>query len=921
MAALGFPRDVFMEMYLGAWRSVTSSIRQTDPLTITRGRSSEQSDVAPSTLTCKLDNTSGDFTSSNPLGQWFGQMKKGTPMRFGIKGSRDNFTRTVSNSWGNADSGETWDNNGSGGTVAASDWNVAGGKGTHSVPSTLSFRWSILPVSLYNVEVAVTTTVGVTDVTGGAIEPGTLICRFQDPSNYYMARVSIGADELDTLSIWKVIGGVGILLGDLQIGNNFGIVGQPKAVRVKMQVQGETIRMKAYQDNTSPFGEPVDWMIEVHDNSISAPGGVGVRNGNGTGNSNAKPIVYSNDNFEIRHLRFSGEIAELKPRWSVDHADRWVELTGSTVLRRIMQGKTPLKSTLRRGYLANAIASPIQYWPCEEQIDSQQIQSAIDNNAMNFFSTGRPRFGANTDFIGSSPLPIVNASQWNGFVTPYISTGEVQLRFLLEVPSEGLPDNTSLAWLETAGSLHIWEIFYKAGGSASVNITDSSGTLVLTGGPILLNLDGALARVSLQLSQNGGNVDWGLSRFDVITLESGGAGASQAGTLGIAQRVIIGPRRLTAPINNAGVGHVVVQKALTDPRELQDEYGAWRGESPIDRANRLCVENGIQPIAYMGSTPNHAMGPQAPSLLTTLIRECQNAAQGTIHEDRGAGNKLMFRPMNAIFAQNTKMIISYANEQISEPFQPSDDDKPIRNDVTAKRTFGGEFRMSQETGPNNAQEPGADDDAVGRYDQEYNVNCQLEVQLPDVAGWELHLGTTEAERWPKLKLNMRAISNSSDALQGDILDLELDDRITVTGMSEVGYYDDIDLILRGYAEVYNDQYQHTITFNSAPYDPYNVGILDNAGSRLSDGLSELVSSLTTSATSFQVDGELWTVNAGDFPMNIKIGGEVIRLSSITGASIPQTFNVDVGGRAVNGVVKAHSAGDRVDIAVPVYLGR
>ena len=52
-------------------------------------------------------------------------------------------------------------------------------------------------------------------------------------------------------------------------------------------------------------------------------------------------------------------------------------------------------------------------------------------------------------------------------------------------------------------------------------------------------------------------------------------------------------------------------------------------------------------------------------------------------------------------------------------------------------------------------------------------------------------------------------------------------------------------------------------------------------------------------------------------LRIVVGGEEMAISSISGASSPQTFTVV---RSANGVVKAHSAGADVRLARPTYFG-
>lgn len=54
----------------------------------------------------------------------------------------------------------------------------------------------------------------------------------------------------------------------------------------------------------------------------------------------------------------------------------------------------------------------------------------------------------------------------------------------------------------------------------------------------------------------------------------------------------------------------------------------------------------------------------------------------------------------------------------------------------------------------------------------------------------------------------------------------------------------------------------------------------------------------------------------DFPFDIRVGGEVMTVTSISDGSSPQTFTVT---RAVNGITKAHAAGADVRLASPTYL--
>lgn len=63
-------------------------------------------------------------------------------------------------------------------------------------------------------------------------------------------------------------------------------------------------------------------------------------------------------------------------------------------------------------------------------------------------------------------------------------------------------------------------------------------------------------------------------------------------------------------------------------------------------------------------------------------------------------------------------------------------------------------------------------------------------------------------------------------------------------------------------------------------------------------------------------GPLWTTDPAEFPFEIIVGGEVMQVSAITGASSPQEFVVT---RAINGISKAHDTGTDVRLKDPLVI--
>lgn len=64
-----------------SWTDVTDYIEAKSPLSITRGRSDELSEVSPSVLTVTLDNSDGRFTPAYTSGAHYPDVKKGVPIR------------------------------------------------------------------------------------------------------------------------------------------------------------------------------------------------------------------------------------------------------------------------------------------------------------------------------------------------------------------------------------------------------------------------------------------------------------------------------------------------------------------------------------------------------------------------------------------------------------------------------------------------------------------------------------------------------------------------------------------------------------------------------------------------------------------------------------------------------------------------
>lgn len=205
----------------------------------------------------------------------------------------DTFSRTQADHWGTMDTGQTWFLFWVGGAEA--DFDVAAGIGTMVVDGVSEYRAAVMQDiaanRIRNPELAVTFTTGIANVTGGSIEPGNLILRYVDATNYYFCRVEVTTAEVVNISIRKLVGNVETILSSV-LATAITYTGQ--ALRVLFAANGRTLRAKVYD----PADFVVEWQVTAEDDTFLDAGVVGIRTGVAAGNSNI-PVTVSYDNFEV----------------------------------------------------------------------------------------------------------------------------------------------------------------------------------------------------------------------------------------------------------------------------------------------------------------------------------------------------------------------------------------------------------------------------------------------------------------------------------------------------------------------------------------------------------------------------------------------------------------------------------------------
>jgi hypothetical protein len=402
----------------------------------------------------------------------------------------------------------------------------------------------------------------------------------------------------------------------------------------------------------------------------------------------------------------------------------------------------------------------------------------------------------------------------------------------------------------------------------------------------------------------------------VVAPGAGGGLASSgtvAGTIGNAYRVAIAPH---GGMGATTLGHVTVQPAWDSLFSLGPAANAWIGEKAGVRFARLCAEEGINSRIYGAPGDTVAMGVQKPATVATLLQECEDADHGLIYEPRQTFG-LGYRTRASMYNQAPAVTLSYSGMQLAPLMEPTDDDRLIVNDaIVTRSSSGSSVRQVQTSGALSIQAP---PNGVGPYPATPTVNVAADAQLADQAGWLVWLGTVDDLRFPALSVNLA--SPHVAPVYYPVQDADIGDRIAVTGTPGWLPPDGISQLIQGQTEVCYDIF--TETWTCAPEAPYRVGVLDDPVlSRGDTDGSTLHAAISATATSMQVDtagtpSPLWTTAAGDFPLDVVMGGERITVGLITGTSSPQTFSSLT--RSVNGVAKAQGAGTDVRLWQPTIL--
>jgi hypothetical protein len=655
-----------------------------------------------------------------------------------------------------------------------------------------------------------------------------------------------------------------------------------------------------------------------------------------------------------RKFRFHGEAGQWPPRWDPSGKDVYIDFQANGLLRRLQQKNAPVSSAMTRAWQrVTGIYAPVAYWPCEDgngptgtttssvSATPTQIASGLANGKPMNLGGKQTSFASNTDFLCSDALPVPNKGTWRGAIPAYASpaSGAANVaRFLLSIPSGGETDAAILARLHTRGTCSQLDLVYHSAGALQLIAYSSSGAVLADTGSVAFAQNGIPCLCEMALTASGGTITAHINTLDAGATSQAGFTDTFSGSIGVATSFIAAP---TSANVQSAIGQIAIQSSYANmdtgsADSLIGPLNAWASEAAGIRFARLCAEEGFASRLKGYPATTVVMGAQGIDTFMNLLQECEAADHGMIYEPREA-LALGYRSSGSMCNQGlatagTRPVsLSYTAAHLGGgggmAMQPTDDDMLTLNDETVTRgssTYTGSSYEAVATGAQFAASAALSTAApplgVGSYQDARTVNVWNDWQLPDQAGWIVHLGTVPELRYPSIPVDLArsALSALSAALQ----DLDLGDYLQVTSPPAWLSADAIGAVAWGLTETLGG-YIYTIACQTEPESPYETLVAGTgalADCRADTDGSSLHASITSGATSMGADTTsgfpLWTTTAGDLPFDIIMGGERITVTAISGTSGTQTFTIT---RSVNGVVKAHTAGEAISLFAPCYL--
>lgn len=875
------PPDRTTELfYSGAWNNISSDMRDTASVTITRGVGAEGNRPAPMAATAVLDNRSGNYSPRNPHSALYELIGRNTPWRFSVEAGPARFTSTgvtgarMSTPPGSAltvvgDFDLRVD-------VSLTDWRrghmlalryrtTGESRSWAALIDTAGLLWLLWsPDGTFAARKSVSSTVPVPAYQGQRLALRFLL-DINNGDGGHTVRFFYGSSV--TGSQWTQLGAAVTGLGFTSVFDGTAPLEVADGTEFSSLPSGGALAaLQGSVHGVRLLGGGAERVHLDFGSLAAAPGDTTFTDQTGLVWTLAGGATLSN-----RHTRMVGEVPAWPPSRDLSGNDRTVAITPAGIMRRLDAGNKPLASALQRFIVGSGHA--VDCWPMTDGPQSQWANSLMGGNRLLPIGSsaipikwGKGDLGdwlepvaaitkeTSGTFRASIPRAAAAATGWSvdcvragdGVDTGMVvldhgagTTTDPQVRWTVVNQTEALPDTIRLL--------------------AQTIIDDNltTYTLAVIGNSGLM--DGRPHHLRLQTAASGGSsTTWSLYLDGVLL-----TGGTEAIPVHAPATVTYEWNEVfaTVEVTDLSIGYLTVWDA-TGP-DAEDTYSAYRGfigEQAGARVLRVAAERGVPASMYGLEADGVRLGVQRPEKFLDTLNTVARTDLGYVLERRDA-LELLYRGRHTLYNQDPAITLDFAQGLVSAPFEPLDDDKLTQNEVTATRDGGTSTTAMLTSGRMSVQDPPA---GVGNYDIARTLSLASDGQTHEHAYWRMHLGTYDGLRYTQVTVNLgnpRVYAFIDQIYRADVGDI-----LRLTNLPADYGGGTTDLLIRGYKEEIGPS-KWTITFTCDPGSPWTVGVLEDdvLGRADTDG-SQLASSATASATTLSVAvtaGPLWITGAAN----------------------------------------------------------
>lgn len=610
------------------------------------------------------------------------------------------------------------------------------------------------------------------------------------------------------------------------------------------------------------------------------------------------------------YVRFTGYVSQWPQQWTTGQ-HRWVTIEANGILRRIQQGKSPLKAPIYRAMIAQ---NPYAYWTLTDVTGTANCASSVSGGTPSELLGAGGDIGGISDTPDGQPAFVVNTGGLRGTVTPTkvgasdgwiigfgMKSTKVPLAMqpFVESAITFYLDGTDLGRIEMVlpeGDL--------GGFPTEFDFFNSSGTIVssLVGDPFIdpSDYDDEWKYYQILAVRSGLTLNlFAYYEGGQVSINSIALSSATAGNVTSYQ---INPKLVDHTNLHTSFSNISVLARNTINND-SSAFQGYPGEAPTNRFARLCTEEGLPYVVSEADPDGEGMGAQQVKTLIDLLRECEAVNEGIIDETLDGKIRLISRTV--LWNQPPSMTIDYNSGVIKPGFLPTDDDLIVRNDWTITRTGGNSRQYQENIGPLSINDPTAlTNPGVGKYDDSATLSLSTDDAAYQHATFRVFRGTVNEIRISAMPLHFTADPGLLPYWLA--MDMVETSRFLITNTPKEMGSIPADQIMTGYSEVI-DQLEWTAVPSSIPASTEKLGVLDFYG-WTDCGASYLAEDLD--ATETDVDLQIndicfWYHDEGNY--NVMIRGEEVTVTAVSvpvgsGSSWTQTLTVI---RSVNGVVLAH----------------